>query len=377
MRRSRVLGVLVVGASLVLAACGDSGASPSGGAAPAAVRLQLQWTDQTQFAGYYAAEQQGYYADEGLTVEMLPGGGDVVPQQVGSASDGPEFTIAWVPKVLEARQSGSDLVQIAQVFQRSATLSVAWADSGITEVEHWAGKKIGAWPFGNELEVLVSAQILAGLTDGQDFTRVEQDFDMNELIAAQDGCAADDTDCVDVAEAMVYNEWAQLLEATDPNTGELFQPDQFHVFNYNELGTAMLQDALWARQSWLEQPGNEGVATRFLRASFKGWIYCRDHPDDCVQYAIERDSLWGAGHLRWMMNEINKLVWPAPDGIGILDVDAWNQTVQTATEGGVLTEAPAEGAYRTDLAEAALEGLDNATGTDWTAPTVEVTPGGE
>src|SRR4029078_7912419 len=193
MRVSRVLGVLAVGASLVLAACGETGASAtsSGGTAsgpePASVPLQLQWTDQAQFAGYYAAEQQGYYAEENLTVEMLPGGGDVVPQQVGSAADGPEFTIAWVPKVLEARESGSDLVQIAQMFQRSATLSVTWSDSGITQVDQWSGKKIGAWPFGNELEVLVSAQILAGLT-GDDFTRVEQDFDMNELIAAQDGC---------------------------------------------------------------------------------------------------------------------------------------------------------------------------------------------
>ena len=203
--------------------------------------------DQAQFAGYYAAEQQGYYEEENLTVEMLPGGGDVVPQQVGSAADGPEFTIAWVPKVLEARESGSDLVQIAQMFQRSATLSVTWADSGITEVSQWAGKKIGAWPFGNELEVLVSAKILANLADGTDFTRVEQDFDMNELIAAQDGCDAGASDCVDVAEAMIYNEWAQLLEATDPNTGELFQPEQFYVFNYNDLGTAMLQDSLWAR----------------------------------------------------------------------------------------------------------------------------------
>ena len=370
MRVTRVFATLAVSASMVLAGCGPS-------AAPATVRLQLQWLDQAQFAGYYAAVQQGYYEEEGLTVDIIPGGGDVVPQQVGSASEGPEFTIAWVPKVLEARQSGSDLVQIAQVFQRSATLSVAWADSGIETVEDWAGKKIGAWPFGNELEVLVSATLLAGLTEGEDFTRVEQDFDMNELIAAQDGCGESDADCVDVAEAMVYNEWAQLLEATDPNTGELFQPEQFTVFDYNELGTAMLQDALWARESWLAEEGNEDVASRFLRASFKGWIYCRDNPADCVQYAIDRGSVWGQGHLTWMMNEINSLVWPAPDGIGVLDLDSWAQTVDTAVGGGVLTAEPGEGAYRLDLTESALDGLENATGTDWEQPTVEITPGGE
>ena len=53
---------------------------------------------------------------------------DVIPQAVGSQPDGPEFTIAWVPKVLQAREAGSDLVDIAQVFQRSGTLSVSWKD---------------------------------------------------------------------------------------------------------------------------------------------------------------------------------------------------------------------------------------------------------
>ena len=55
----------------------------------------------------------------------------------------------------------------------------------------------------------------------------------------------------------------------------------------------MLQDALWARASWLAEDGNEDVATRFLRASFKGWIYCRENPDDCVQYALDHGSQSG------------------------------------------------------------------------------------
>ncbi|MGH2463293.1 MAG: ABC transporter substrate-binding protein [Candidatus Limnocylindria bacterium] len=388
MRVTRVFGVLAVTASLFLAACqpsaSESPAESEGPAPsqvsyePASVRLQLQWLDQAQFAGYYAAVEQGYYDDVALTVEILPGGGTIVPQQVGSAPDGPEFTIAWMPKVLEAREAGSDLVHLAQVFQQSATLSVAWADSGITEVSDWAGKRIGAWPFGNELEVLASAQILADLTDGTDFTRVEQDFDMNELIAAQDGCAASAQDCVDVAEAMIYNEWAQLLETTDPNTGKLFQEDQFYVFNYNDLGTAMLQDGLWARQSWLEEGNNEEVAMRFLQASFRGWMYCRDNPDDCVQYSVDRGSIWGRGHLAWMMNEINKLVWPAPDGIGALDQDVLAQTVDTATAAGILASAPDDAAFNSALREAALAGIDgDTTGDDWEAPVVEISPAGE
>ena len=390
MRRSHLFMALAGTAMLALAACtpsgsssespgasaGSSAASPGASYTPATVRLQLQWLDQSQFSGYYAAEEQGYYADLGLTVEFLPGGGTISPQEVGSQPDGPEFTIAWVPKVLQARESGSDLVQIAQMAQRAPTLSVSWKNANITSPADFKGKKVGAWPFGNELEVVASATI-AGLKAGTDYTRVEQDFDMSELIAAKDGCGAAQSDCVDVAEAMVYNEWAQLLETTDPATGKLYQPDQFNVINYNDIGVAMLQDSLYSRASWLAEAGNEDVATRFLRASFKGWIYCRENPDDCVQYALDHGSVWGKGHLAWMMNEVNNLYWPSPDGIGALDPDAWAQTIETAIAGQILKAAPADGAFRTDLADAAREGLEDATGTDWTKPTVEITPRGE
>ena len=372
MKRSHRFLALGGAAALLLAAC--TSASPS--VSLTSVRLQLQWLDQTQFAGYYAAKAQGYYAAEGLDVTFLPGGGDVVPQQVGSAANGPEFTIAWVPKVLQAREANSDLVQIAQMFQRAGTRSVSWKSAGITKPADFKGKKVGAWPFGNELEVVGSAT-LAGLSAGTDYTRVDQTFDMNMLLKANKGCAASATDCVDVAEAMIYNEWAQLLEATDPATGQLYTPDQFNVIDYNTVGTAMLQDALWARAAWLAQAGNADTATKFLRASFKGWIYCRDHPGDCVQYALDHGSQWGKGHLTWMMNEVNSLIWPSPNGIGVLDVASWNRTVDTATAGQILTKAPGDGANRLDLAKAALAGLANATGTDWVKPTVPITKGGE
>jgi NitT/TauT family transport system substrate-binding protein len=387
MKRSPIWLSLVTGAMLVLAACtaqpGETGETdeptetdPGGSAAPtdggtggeaASVQLQLQWAPQAQFAGYFAAEEQGYFADENLTVEILDGGPDVVPQQVGSAPDGPEFTISWVPKVLEAREAGSDLVNIAQVFQRSGTLSVAWADSGITEPADFEGKRVGVWDFGNEFEVTAAARAV-GLEEGVDYEKVIQPFDMLLFLERE----------IDVAEAMIYNEYAQVLEAQNPETGELYQPDDLNVIDYNEVGTAMLQDAIFARASWLAEEGNEDIAERFLRASFRGWIYCRDNPDDCVQYTLDRGTALGQGHQAWQMNEINPLIWPSPDGIGVLDEGLWQQTVDISLESEIIAEEPADDAFRTDLAEAALEGLEeDATGEDFTKGTVEVTPGGE
>jgi NitT/TauT family transport system substrate-binding protein len=385
MRGVRRYLALAAIASFIVAACSGSTASsaPStagggasatpagsaaGSAAPAAVSvsLQLQWYPQAQFAGYFAAKEQGYFEAEGLDVKILDGSATIVPQTVGSSPNGPEFTIAWVPKVLQAREAGSDLVDIAQIFQRSGTLSVSWKDSNITTPANFKGKKVGVWGFGNEFEVTAGAK-KAGLEQGTDYTKYIQDFNMSLILSRQ----------IDVSEAMIYNEYAQLLESLNPKTGELVQPTDLNVISWNDFGTAMLQDALFARASWLAKPGNEDVAVRFLKASFQGWMYCRTKPDDCIQYTVNAGSTLGAGHQRWMMNEINPLVWPSKNGIGIMDPAAWQQTVDVAIGGAIIKAAPPADAYRTDLATKALSQItDDAKGLDFKKGSVQVTPGG-
>jgi NitT/TauT family transport system substrate-binding protein len=389
MRSIRSVAALVATGVLV-AACSSGGAAPS--AAPSAapesvapsasasasasapaeltkVRLQLQWVPQAQFAGFFAAKEEGFYEAAGLDVELVPGGPDVIPQQAGSAADGPEFTISWVPKVLEAREGNpaSDLVNIAQHFQRSGTLSVSWKESNITKPADFKGKKVGVWDFGNEFEVTAAAK-KAGLEAGRDYDKVIQPFDMTLLLSKQ----------IDVAEAMIYNEYAQVLEAPNPETGQLYQPTDLNVINYNDEGTAMLQDAIFARAAWLAEDGNEEIATAFLKGSFQGWAFCRDNPQGCIEHTVAAGSTLGAGHQAWMMNEVNPLVWPSPNGIGIMDPAQWQQTVDVSLGAGIIKAAPPADAYRTDLAEAALAELadTDTKGTSFTKGTVEVTAGG-
>jgi len=333
------------------------------------VSVQLQWVPQAQFAGYYAADALGFWEEQGLDVEILDGGPDIAPQVVGSDPNGPEFTTSWVPRVLAVVDAGqSDLVNIGQVFQRSGTLSVSWADAPITSPADFAGKLVGVWDFGNEFEVTAAATE-AGLAEGDDYTKVIQAFDMLALLNRE----------IDVAEAMTYNEYAQVLETVNPDTGELYQPEDLVVIDYNEVGTAMLQDAIHARASWLAEEGNEDIAKRFLAGAFKGWAFCRDNPEECVQLTIDAGPTLGVGHQDWMMNEINALIWPSPDGIGSMPTDTWDKTIEISTNAGIISADPGEGAYRTDLAEAArvlLEGED-VTGEMYVKGEVEVTAGGE
>src|SRR5690606_27014995 len=147
--------------------------------------------------------------------------------------------------------------------------------------------------------------------------------------------------------------------------------------DFNEVGTAMLQDHIFTTEAFLAEEGNEEIAVRFLRASFRGWAFCRDNFDECVEIVLNNGTTLGESHQQWQLNEINALIWPSPDGIGMLDEELWNQTVAVAIEGEVISAEPDMGAYRTDLAQAALESLQadmpdlDLVGADWERVEVE------
>ena len=337
------------------------------------IKLQLQWVAQSQFAGYFAARDLGFYEAEGLDVTILEGAVEIVPQQV-VASGGAEFGLAWVPKVLESNEQGVNLVNIAQVFQRSGTLEVSFVDTGIESVDDFAGMRIGTWGFGNEHELFAAMRAVDIDPDSaDDVTIVQQPFDMSLLLNGE----------VDAAQAMTYNEYAQVLEQINPATGELYQPDDLNVINFNDVGTAMLQDHVFVNADWLAEEGNEAIAVAFLKASFRGWIHCRDNPDECVEIVLDNGSTLGESHQTWQLNEISKLIWPSPAGIGIMDEDLWAQTVAVALDGQVISEEPSMDAWRSDLAQAALDALSmsmediDLTGDDWQPVDVELREGGE
>lgn len=359
-KRTARLVAIALAFALVAAACGSD--DDGGEATP--VDFVLQWVPQAQFAGFFAAAELGYYTDEGLNVNIIDGGPEIAPQAF-LASGQANIGNPWAPKMLAAMEEGAAAVNIGQLFQRSGTLEVSWADSGITSPADWAGKKVGVWAFGNEYEITAAVSKF----NVPDVEYVTQGFDMLALLSRD----------IDAAEAMIYNEYAQLLEATNEDTGELYQASDFNIVNTNDIGTAMLQDGIWVAADWLDE--NEDAAEAFLRASFRGWIYCRDNFDACVDIVLARGSELGRSHQTWQLNEVNSLIWPSPNGIGFLDQALWDQTIDVATSEGILSAAPVdEDVFRRDLVEKVLEDLEDdgldVTGNNWQRRDVVLQPGG-
>jgi len=287
-----------------------------------------------------------------------------------------DFALAWVPKALATREAGANIVDIAQVFQRSGTLQVSFKDANITSPAEFAGHTIGNWGFGNEYEIF-AALAAVDLDPATDVSLVQQDFNMDGLLSGD----------IDAAEAMTYNEYAQVLEAVNPDTGELYTPDELNVVSYEEVGVGMLQDAIWADGERMDSDESYiDIAGRFVAASLQGWAYCRDNVQECVDIVVAKGSKLGASHQLWQMNEINKLIWPAANGVGMIDTSAWDRTVQIAMdtpnlEGTtVLTAPPTDGAYTNDIVSLALTDLDemgiDTTGESYTPIDVTLEEGG-
>lgn len=343
-RKWYVVGALTVATSLTVAGFAVAGGSGQSQGLTK-VTLQSKWVVQSQFAGYYAAKAKGYYKQVGLDVTIKAGGPDILPEQVVLGKQA-EFGINWMPSTLAQRDTGNDLVNIAQVYARSGTTEVTFKKSGINTFKKMRGKKFGVWIFGNEFEQR-AALVKNGMNPDQDVQLVKQNFDMLAFLSGE----------IDAASAMTYNELAQVLEVKNPDTGKLYKLSDLNVFKYSDLGTGMLQDGVIVRGDWIKDKKNQNTSVKFLEASFRGWIYCRDHLAECTKIVLANGPALPAGHQRWQMNEVNALIWPNRLGVGVMDPVEFKRTATIAKTYKVIKKPATKAAYRTDLALKALANL--------------------
>jgi NitT/TauT family transport system substrate-binding protein len=328
---------LIAGLGLTLALAAPSGLAQ---AQDDKVVLQLKWVTQGQFAGYYVAQEKGFYDEVGLEVEIKPGGPDIAPPQV-IAGGGADVIIDWMPSALASREKGVPLVNIAQPFEKSGMMLTCRKETGITSPEDFKGKTLGVWFFGNEYPFLSWMSKLGLSTEGgpDGVTVVKQGFNVDPLIQKQ-------ADCIST---MTYNEYWQVIDAGIPE-------DELVVFKYEDQGVATLEDGLYVLEEDLQDPAFVDKMARFVKASMKGWDYARQHPEEAAQIVLDNDATGAQTeeHQVRMVGEIVKLLG-GEGSIGKLDEADYQVTVDTLLSGGsdpVITTAP-EGAFTHEVTDKA------------------------
>ncbi len=303
------------------------------------VTLQLKWVTQAQFAGYYVAQDKGFYAEEDLNVTIKPGGPDIAPAQV-IAGGGADVVLDWMPSALASREKGLALVNIAQPFKASGMMLTCRKDAGVTSPEDFAGKTLGVWFFGNEYPFLSWMSKLGLATDGSDggVTVLKQGFNVDPILQGQAACVS----------TMTYNEYWQIIDAG-------LSPDDLVVFKYEDQGVATLEDGMYVMEEKLADPAFEDKMVRFVRASMKGWKWAEENPEEAALIVLDNDASGAQTeeHQVRMMSEIAKLT---AGSNGALDVADYERTVDSLMSGGsdpVITKKP-EGAWTHAITDKAL-----------------------
>jgi NitT/TauT family transport system substrate-binding protein len=328
-------------------------ASATGG--PGEVTLAMKWLPQAQFAGYYVADVLGFYADEGLDVTILPGGSGPEPQDL-VASGSAQFGVTWLGILLDARDQGVPLVDIAQVFQSSGFRYVAWADSGVESPNDLRGRTIEVWFGGNEVPLLALLDKY-GIDPATDLTLESEAFTMDAFLDRS----------VDASAAMTYNELNVVRESIVADSlgitlDELLamspedyraaesqaQPDsQLTIFDVNAEGVAMLEDMIFTSESFLSSEANRDIAARFVRASLRGWEYARDHRSEAVDILTAQDASGSMSrlHQRLMLDAVVDLIWGSGEQLGYLDPALFRQTAEIALQFGIIDQPASNAAY--------------------------------
>lgn len=300
------------------------------------VTIQLKWVTQTQFAGYYVAQDKGFYEAEGLNVTINPGGPDIGPMSV-LAGGGADVAVDWMPSALAAREKGFANVNIAQPFKSSGMMLVCRKDRGVNSVADLKGKNLYVWYYGNEWPFLSWMNKL-GLKPDQDISVFKQGWDILPLTQGDANCVS----------AMAYNEYWQVL-------AEGLKPEELTVFRYEDEGVATLEDGLYVKEENLSDPAFVDKMVRFVRASMKGWKYAENNQAEAAQIVVDNDDSGAqtVEHNTIQMGEIAKLT---AGSNGALSEDDFNRTVNSLMTGGsdpVITKKPS-GAWSHAITDKAL-----------------------
>ena len=280
-------------------------------AAGTPVTLQLKWFHQFQFAGYYAAQAQGYYQEAGLDVRFREGAPQVQPVEE-VLSGRAQFGITD-SSLLLARAEGRPVVALAAVFQHSpAVLAVHFRGPG-QDLQNLAGKKVMLSSAVVDIAAFLRAN---GLTPDR-LTVVPHSFDIQDLVRGR----------VDAMTAYSTDEIYDLDRAGFP----------YHLFSARSAGIDFYGDILFTDEKEIRAHPDRVKA--FRDASMRGWQYAMAHPEEMAALILNRyPGRVSREHLLYEAGQMVPLLQPDLVEMGYMNPERWKRIGDTFVSLGMLKE---------------------------------------
>jgi NitT/TauT family transport system substrate-binding protein len=288
--RNRGVAILVLLAFAWL--CADARADE-------AVNLRLKWLNQAQFAGFYLAREKGFYASEGLDVNVRPGGPDFPAVQMVTGGN-EQFGVTGADQILIARSKGVPVVALAVIYRRNPFVLFSLAKSGIKSPADYVGKKVGVKIGGNE-ELIYRAVLAKANVDKSTLTEVPVKFDMTPLLSGT----------VDVWPGYLINE---VLAAKEKGF-------DVNVVYPSDYGIDLYADTLFTTEAMLKD--RPELVKKFVAATLKGWNEAIATPEEGAKATLKYGDKLTYEHELAMMKASLALLKPDDKPVGFMDEAGW------------------------------------------------------
>ncbi|WP_426415839.1 ABC transporter substrate-binding protein [Aestuariirhabdus sp. LZHN29] len=275
------------------------------------VTLQLKWKHQFQFAGYYAAIENGYYRAAGLDVNVVQAQEGEDPIQ--AVIDGKAEFGVGTSDLLLLRQRGEPVVVLGVVFQHSPLGLLARGDGSVRNVHDLADKPLMIEANSAELFAYLSSE---GISSSR-LDIVHHSFDIEDLLSGN------------VAAMSVY--------VTDEPFALKQAGVRYQLFEASEGGVDFYGDNFFTTEQMIAQ--SPKVVAAFREATLKGWRYAMDHPEELVQVIQSKYSdRHSTDHLRFEAQEMQRLLRPDLVDVGYMSEGRWQHIAGIYHEQGMLPE---------------------------------------
>jgi NitT/TauT family transport system substrate-binding protein len=245
------------------------------------------WSPQAQFAGYYVAYEKGIYKKYGLDVQIIEGGPNRSPCEFLKSGKA-DFATFWLSTGIKERAEGVEFVNIAQVMQKSALMLVAKKRNGIKKPQDMNSKKVGLW--GPIFQIQPRAFFKK---HNLKVEIIPQSYSVNLFL--RDG--------VDVASAMLYNEYHTIISAG-------YDPEELTTFFFYDYGLNFPEDGIYTLQKTYEK--DPKLSCAFAQASLQGWKYAFDNPQEALaivlKYMEKAHIAANRVHQQWMLERMKDLI---------------------------------------------------------------------
>lgn len=272
------------------------------------VRLQLKWFHSFQFAGYYAAQDQGYYRNAGIDVDLLEGAPDREPISTVLKGDA-EFGVQG-PALLLARLQGKPVVAVATILQHSPYVLITRADSGIVTPSQLAGKRMMASEGHSEFEI--DAMLVREGVPFNTITIEPYTWRLQDLIEGK----------TDAIPAYISDEPFRLEQ----------QGVKVNVIAAVNYGIDFYGDTLFTTESFARK--NTELVQRFRAATLRGWEYALGHQDELVDLILALPTKTTEPHnsaaLHYEARTMERLILPDVIEIGHQNRGRWRRMADTA-----------------------------------------------